>query len=109
MSFARLVRHALVVAAFGLSGVAGVRADEVVADPPWGWHAPTEELVVLGMFAIPIGALALCGLFAVLPALPPDGPVETDEAYEWGVTVIVSALLLVHVWALMPVFGVYLL
>lgn len=109
MSLARRVRHALIAGAFGLSVIATPRASSIVANPPWGWHVTNEVEALIGMFVVPFGAVLLSGMFAILPALPPDGPVQTDEAYEWRVTAIVTALLLVHIWALLPVFGIYLL
>lgn len=109
MSLPRRVRWALIVGAFALSALAVPRASSIVADPPWGWHVANEVEALIGMFVVPIGAVVLSGIFAILPALPPDGPVKTDDAYEWRVTVIVAALLLVHVWAMLPVFGIYLL
>lgn len=109
MSRPRRVRRTLIIGAFVLSTLAVPRADAIVADPPWGWHVTNEVEAFIGMFIIPIGAVLLAGIFEILPSLPEDGPLETGPAYEWRVTVIVAALLLVHVWALLPVFGIYLL
>lgn len=109
MSVAQRTRQILIAGAFALSFAATPRADAIVADPPWGWHVTNEAEAIIGMFIVPFGAAVLVGMFNLLPLLPPEGPVQTDEAYEWRVTVIVTLLLLVHVWALLPVFGVYLL
>lgn len=109
MSPARWTRRALIAVAFALSVLAVPRTESILADPPWGWHVTNEMEALIGMFVVPFGAVLLSGMFAILPVLPPDGPVQTDEAYEWRVTLIVTALLLVHVWALLPVFGIYLL
>lgn len=109
MSLARRVRRTLILGAFTLSVLAVPRADAIVTNPPWGWHVSNEVEAIIGMFIVPLGAVLLSGMFAILPSLPPGDPVQTDDWYEWRVTVIVTALLLVHVWAIMPVFGIYLL
>lgn len=109
MSLPRRVRRTLILGAFALSALAVPRADSIVADPPWGWHVTNEAEALIGMFIVPLGAVVLSGMFAILPSLPEDGPVQTGPAYEWRVTLIVAALLLVHLWALLPVFGIYLL
>lgn len=109
MSTARRARHVLIAVAFGLAVLAVPRAEDIVANPPWGWHVPTESMAYVGMFVTPFGMVLLAMVFSYLPFLPPDGPMEVDEAYEWRVTAIIAAAFLLHVWALMPVFGIYLL
>lgn len=109
MSLPRRVRYVLLACAFGVSALAVPRAEGIVADPPWGWHVSTPSEAVVGMFVIPIGAAMVAGFLLVLPVLPPGGPVRTDDYYEWRVTALVAVMVLVHLWAMLPVFGVYLL
>jgi|GEM_PF-5079793 len=106
MSFPRHVRHALLACAFGLSALAVPRAEGIVADPPWGWHVSTPSEAIVGMFVIPIGATMMAAFLSFLPVLPPNGPVRTDDYYEWRVTGLIAVMVFVHGWAMLPVYGV---